>query len=174
MTPTPAADAATSGDGAEALAPETEQAPEASEPDATPAQCVDEQLALAYVARPQDSGAGQFFANLVFTNVSASDCSFDGWPGLVAEDADGAMLGGPALAEGGSSDLAVLAANGGVAIAPLHGGMPGAYGCPATTSTALRAFLSSDGAGPGVTVAQAIPVCSDRTSTLGLGPLIAG
>jgi hypothetical protein len=137
------------------------------------ARCVDEQLALAYVPRPQDSGAGSFIADLVFTNTSASECSFAGWPGLIAEDAAGAQLGGPALAEGSEWPTVVLAAHGGTAVATLRGGNPGAWGCPTATSATLRAFISSDGAGPGVAVAQQIPVCADRTSTLGLGSLRA-
>jgi hypothetical protein len=138
------------------------------------ARCADEQLTLAYRARPQDSGAGSFAADLVFTNVSATDCSFAGWPGLIAADAAGAQLGGPGLAEGITWETVVLTANGGAATAKLHGTNPGAFGCPAAMSTTLRAFISFDGAGPGVAVAQAIPVCSDHTSTLGVGALVAG
>lgn len=140
----------------------------------TAPRCVDEQLALGYHARPQDSGAGNWYADLVFTNVSATDCSFDGWPGLIAQNADGVRLGMPARAEGATSETVVLGADGGVATANLHGTNPGAYDCPATTSTTLRAFVTSDGTGPGVAVAQEIPVCSDRTVTLAVGSLVAG
>lgn len=136
--------------------------------------CIDSQLMLAYIPRPQDSGAGSFYGDLVFTNVAATDCSFDGWPGLIAQNSDSEQLGGPALAEGSSPTLVVLAANGGVGVARLHGTQPGAYNCPATTSTWLRAYISSDGADAGVSVPAVIPVCSDRTSTLGIGPLTAG
>ncbi|RXZ47261.1 DUF4232 domain-containing protein [Agromyces fucosus] len=143
----------------------------AQEAVAMPTHCIDEQLTLAYRARPQDSGAGSFMGDLVFTNISAADCSFDGWPGLIALSADGVRLGAPARASGGTSSLVVLTANGGVAVSELHGGQPGPYGCPATTSTMLRAYITSDGAGPGVAVVQSIPVCADGTSTLRIGPL---
>jgi uncharacterized protein DUF4232 len=118
-------------------------------------------------------GTGSFYGDLVFTNVATSDCSFDGWPGVIAQNADGVQLGGVARIEGLSSTPVVLAAKGGVAIAALHGSMPGAYDCVATTSTTLRAYLTHDGAGAGVSVAATIPVCSDRTATLGVGPLTA-
>jgi len=152
----------------EAPSPEAGPSPEA---DPAPAHCIDEQLTLAYQARPQDSGAGSFFGDLVFTNTSASDCSFRGWPGLIAQSADGVQLGATARASGTASSPVVLHANGGAAISQLQGGNPGAYGCPATTSTTLRAYITSDGAGPGVAVAQSIPVCADRSSTLRVGPL---
>ena len=152
--------------------PEVRQAPvPAPEAVAMPTHCIDEQLALAYRARPQDSGAGSFMGDLVFTNTSAADCSFDGWPGLIAQSADGVRLGAPARAFGATSSLVVLTAHGGMAVSELHGGQPGPYGCPATTSTTLRAYITSDGAGPGVAVAQSIPVCADGTSTLRIGPL---
>ena len=136
--------------------------------------CIDEQLTLGYNARPQDSGAGNWYADLVFTNVSANDCSFDGWPGLIVQDTDGAQLGTWARIEGATSETVVLGAGRGVATANLHGTNPGAYGCPSTTSATLRAFITPDGTGPGVAVAQEIAVCSDDTATLGIGPLVAG
>lgn len=135
--------------------------------------CIDEQLVLDYVARPQDSGAGSFYGDLVFTNISGSDCLVDGWPGVIAQNS-GVKVGAPARAEGASSAMVVLAAHGGVAIARLHGTQPGAHGCPATTSTHLRAFVTADGRGPGVYVTQSIPVCGDATATLGVGPFTAG
>lgn len=140
----------------------------------SPSRCVDQQLTLRYAARPQDSGAGNWYADLVFTNVSATDCSFDGWPGLIAQDAFGVQLGAPAHIEGETSEPVVLRGGGGVATANLHGTNPGAYGCPATISTTLRAYITTDGTGSGVVVTQTIPVCSDGTATLGVGPLVAG
>ncbi|MCP2365936.1 hypothetical protein BCL57_000078 [Agromyces flavus] len=155
-----------------AAEPPADRPPAAGDPAPIP-RCADEQLTLAYRARPQDSGAGSFWADLVFANVSASDCSFAGWPGLVALDASGGQLGGPARIEGDTWQTVVLHAHGGVAISRLHGTNPGAWGCPEATSTTLRATIGSDGAGPGVSVAQAIPVCADRTSTLAVGALVA-
>ncbi|MEJ3405784.1 DUF4232 domain-containing protein [Rathayibacter sp. YIM 133350] len=151
-------------------------APPSEAPDSAgaAAHCQDEQLSLGYQARPEDSGAGSFYGDLVFTNNSATDCSFDGWPGLIAENADGGRLGWPASAEGSASQPVVLAAKGGTAVARLHGTQPGAYGCPETTSAMLRAFITSDGAGPGIVVQQQLPVCGDTTATLAVGPLEAG
>ncbi|WP_172979698.1 DUF4232 domain-containing protein [Agromyces agglutinans] len=136
--------------------------------------CLDENLRGEYVARPHDSGAGQFFGDLVFSNLSPETCWLRGWPGLVAEDADGNRLGWPAGAEGTDWEYLELAPHGGRAVALLHGSQPGAYGCPETTSTRLRAFITSDGAGAGIPIDVALPVCADSTSTLGVGPLLAG
>lgn len=174
--PAPAGEAA--GDTVP-LAPADPPAPPTSAPNAPGTigsslpRCIDEQLVLAYFARPQDSGAGSFYGDLVFTNISGSDCSVDGWPGVIAQNS-GVKVGAPASREGASSATVVLAANGGVATARLHGTQPGAYDCPATASTHLRAFVTSDGGGPGVYVTQSIPVCGDSTATLGVGPFTAG
>jgi hypothetical protein len=174
--PAPAGDAA---DDAATISPAVPVAPPAPAPDATGTnaapmpRCIDEQLVLAYVARPQDSGAGSFYGDLVFTNISGSDCSVDGWPGVIAQSG-GVQLGAPARREGASSTMVVLAARGGVAIARLHGTQPGAYDCPATTSTHLRAHVTADGGGPGVYVTQSIAVCGDATATLGVGAFAAG
>ena len=136
--------------------------------------CIDEQLTLRYNSRPQDSGAGNWYADLVFTNISANDCSFDGWPGLIAENADGVQLGTQARIEGATSETVVLGAGGGIATANLHGTNPGAYDCLATTTATLRAFITPDATGPGVAVAQEIAVCADGTATLGIGSIVAG
>ena len=79
--------------------------------------CQDEQLTGTYTAKPQDSGAGQFYGDLTFTNISAVDCSFDGWPGLLAFGSDGAQLGGAASREGEASTPVLLMANGGSGVA---------------------------------------------------------
>ena len=166
--------------GTEALNPPLSQVVEppsgtpTDSPQVTAPHCIDEQLTLRYNSRPQDSGAGNWYADLVFTNVSANDCSFDGWPGLVAENADGVQLGTWARIEGATSATVVLGAGGGIATANLHGTNPGAYDCPATTSATLRAFITPDGTGPGVAVAQEIAVCADDTATLGIGSIVAG
>lgn len=134
------------------------------------AACQDEQLTGTYTARPQDSGAGQFYGDLTFTNVSAAACSFDGFPGLVAQDADGVQLG--AAADGEGAESAVTIEPTGAAVARLHGTQPGAYDCTEVQSTTLLARFTADGAGPGVPVPAAIPVCADDTRTLSVGSLV--
>ena len=148
--------------GTKALNPplgEVIEPPSGTPTDSTPVTapaCIDEQLTLSYMSRPQDSGAGSWYADLVFTNISANDCSFDGWPGLIAQDADGVRLGTQARVEGATSETVVLSGGGGIAMANLHGTNPGAYDCPATTSTTLRAFITPDGTGPGVMKARSV------------------
>ena len=50
---------------------------------------------------------------------------------------------------------------------------PAAWGCEAITADHLRAYVISDGAGPGVVGAAPIPVCADGSTVLEIGPLAA-
>lgn len=133
------------------------------------APCQDDQLTGTYTPRPQASGMSQFYGDLTFTNGSATPCSFDGFPGLVAQGADGAQLGAAADDEGAASTVTIEP--NGAAVARLHGTQPGAYDCPEVQSTTLLARFTADAAGPGVPVPAAIPVCSDDTRTLSVGSL---
>lgn len=137
-----------------------------------PALCEDAQLTMDYVERPDRSTDVTNAFDLVFTNTASQPCSFDGWPGLVAEDADGAMLTW-ALASGTTSALAVLPPNGGRAVAEGTADVPAAVGCAEATTDRLRAYISSDGAGGGIVDEVQLPVCIDGTWSLWLGPLVA-
>ncbi|MFF2275609.1 DUF4232 domain-containing protein [Agromyces sp. NPDC058126] len=137
-----------------------------------PVHCEDVQLTMDYVERPDRSTSATNAFDLVFTNTASQPCSFDGWPGLVAEDADGATLTW-ALASGNTSKRAVLPPNGGRAVAEGTAEVPAAIGCAEATSDHLRAYISSDGAGGGIVDDVQIPVCIDGTWTLSLGPLTA-
>ncbi|HEU0182259.1 MAG TPA: DUF4232 domain-containing protein [Agromyces mariniharenae] len=139
---------------------------------AGPDHCEDWNLAVDYRERPDRSTAEATAFDLVFTNVGSRPCSFDGWPGLVAEDADGATLTW-ALASGPTSTLAVLPPNGGQAVAEGTVAVPSAVGCAAATSDHLRAYISSDGAGGGIVDDAQVAVCTDGTWSLWLGPLVA-
>jgi hypothetical protein len=105
----------------------------------------------------------------VFTNVGAAACTLDGYPGLVAIDADGNVLGDrasqmttgqnqpvPLAAERGTADVEVLFTNAGV------------YGCAVVTAYGLRAYLP--GTGDGIFAAAAIPVCERNVSLFSVGP----
>ena len=46
-------------------------------------------------------------------------------------------------------------------------------GCEAMTADHLRAYVTSDGAGPGVVGTAQIPVCADGSTVLEIGPLTA-
>ncbi|WP_022888521.1 DUF4232 domain-containing protein [Agromyces italicus] len=137
-----------------------------------PVRCEDAQLSMDYVERPDRSTSGVDAFDLVFTNIASQPCSLDGWPGLVAEDADGATLTW-ALASGTTSKPAVLPPNGGRAVAEGTADVPAATGCAEATSDHLRAYISSDGAGGGIVDDVQLPVCTDGTWTLWLGPLTA-
>ena len=139
---------------------------------AGPDHCEDWNLTVDYRERADRSTPEATAFDLVFTNVGSQPCSFDGWPGLVAEDADGATLTW-ALASGSTSTLAVLPPNGGQAVAEGTAALPSVSGCAEATSDRLRAYISSDGAGGGIVDDARIPVCTDGTWTLWLGPLAA-
>lgn len=154
-----------SGETPVSVTPET---PAAVAPPAAPLEsprCLDEQLELAVEALPDESGAGQSGFNLRFRNVSRDACSLWGWPGVSAVDAGGALIGYPAQAIGGDGALVTMQPNG-VAISHVAVSAAGAHDCPAVTAFGLRAFVTSDGAGPGVTVEHEIVVCGGATSTM--------
>lgn len=137
-----------------------------------PDHCEDAQLTMDFRERPDLSTSEALGFDLVFTNAGSLPCSFDGWPGLIAEDADGGMLTW-ALASGSTSTMVVLPPNGGQAVAEGTAMLPSVSGCAAATSDHLRAYISSDGAGGGIVDDAQIPVCADGTWSLWLGPLMA-
>ncbi len=160
--PSPVVPALPAADGtpvAVPISPETPAVP------TEPVRCVDEQLELAVEALPDESGAGQSGFNLRFRNVSADVCTVWGWPGVSAVDADGALIGFPAQAVGGDGALVTLPPDV-IAISHVAVSAAGAHDCPAVTAFGLRAFVTSDGAGPGVTAEHEIVVCGDATSTM--------
>ena len=139
---------------------------------AGPDHCEDWNLTVDYRERPDRSTSEATAFDLVFTNVGSQPCSFDGWPGLVAEDAADATLTW-ALASGSTSTLVVLPPSGGRAVAEGTAAIPSVSGCAEATSDHLRAYISSDGAGGGIVDDARIPVCVDGTWSLWLGPLAA-
>lgn len=139
---------------------------------AGPDHCEDWELTMDYRERPDRSTSEALGFDLVFTNVGSQPCSFDGWPGLVAESAEGATLTW-ALASGSTSTLVVVPPNGGQAVAEGTAIRPSASGCAEQTTDRLRAYISSDGAGGGIVDDAQVSVCTDGTWSLWLGPLMA-
>lgn len=139
---------------------------------AGPDRCEDWALTMDYRERPDRSTAEALGFDLVFTNTGSQPCSFNGWPGLVAEGADGGTLTW-ALASGSTSTLVVLPPNGGQAVAEGTALRPSASGCAEATSDRLRGYISSDGAGGGIVDDAQVSVCADGTWSLWLGPLVA-
>lgn len=74
---------------------------------------------LAIVLRPGSPGAGQVYANLVFTNNGAAACVMSGYPGVSLLDASGNQIGQPATRNGGAV-ATVRLTPGGSASAVLH------------------------------------------------------
>ena len=105
---------------------------------AGPDHCEDWNLTVDYRERPDRSTSEATAFDLVFTNVGSQPCSFDGWPGLVAEDAADATLTW-ALASGSTSTLVVLPPSGGRAVAQGTAAIPSVSGCAEATSDHLRA-----------------------------------
>ena len=107
------------------------KAPQANKNDhawqAGPDRCEDWQLTMDYRDRPDRSTAEALGFDLVFTNAGSQPCSFNGWPGLVAEGADGETLTW-ALASGSTSTLVVLPPNGGQAVAEGTAVLPSVVG----------------------------------------------
>jgi hypothetical protein len=84
---------------------------------------------LAVVLRDGSPGAGQVYANLVFTNKGAAACTMSGYPGVSLLNASGAQIGQPAtrnggtvvsvrLTPGGSASSVLHTVNGGIAPGP--------------------------------------------------------
>jgi hypothetical protein len=82
-----------------------------------PNQCATSSLAI--VLRPGSPGAGQVYANLVFTNNGAASCTMSGYPGVSLLDASGNQIGQPASRNGGTV-ASVRLMPGGSASAVLH------------------------------------------------------
>ncbi|MCU1456216.1 MAG: hypothetical protein JWL73_308, partial [Actinomycetia bacterium] len=82
-----------------------------------PNQCATSSLAI--VLRPGSPGAGQVYANLVFTNNGATSCTMSGYPGVSLLDASANQIGQPATRKGGTV-APVRLTPGGSASAVLH------------------------------------------------------
>lgn len=72
---------------------ESSAASDPSDPDAPPGQCADDSIGTQVL--PTDSGAGNRYYQLVFTNLGTTDCELRGYPGLSVV-ADGTQLGAAA------------------------------------------------------------------------------
>lgn len=142
------------------------------EPEPLPAKCQDEQLTLEFISRPDLSVVGTSGFELVFTNATDTPCSIWGWPGLIVESADNTRIGSSWTVGDDMGEPFVLA-NGDAAVVLGSAPDPAAWGCEAMTADHLRAYVTSDGAGPGVVGAAQIPVCADGSTVLEIGPLTA-
>lgn len=127
--------------------------------------CVDEQLSLSYSPNPERSGMSKTGMTLTFANTSDSTCRVWGSPGLIAIDADGNMIGAPG--NGGPWDAEVVVLDPGESTA-LGGTITqaGVYTCDVVTAWGLSAAVTSDGAGPRITVEHPFEACNDPSITM--------
>lgn len=134
------------------------------------APCRFDVLDVSLLHRPHDSGAGSFYADIVFLNYSDVECTLRGYPAVAFVDDAGGTIGPPATQSGASSPALVLSP-GGTATARLHFTQAGAYGCEMATATGLRVRA------PGLQDATFLPyrvdTCADDTSTVTVSPVIA-
>ncbi|MFF7631541.1 DUF4232 domain-containing protein [Kitasatospora sp. NPDC008050] len=139
--------AATSGGGTSttggptATSPGTTTASLGSPGPAGPGGCTSSELTVAQ--SDPGVGAGQYYANLVFTNTSGHSCTLTGFPGVSYVAADGQQSGNPATRTGDSYRTVTLAPHG-TAKATLHdaNGMAG-YDpgqCQLTSVKGLRIY----------------------------------
>jgi hypothetical protein len=134
------------------------------------APCRFEVLDVSLLHRPHDSGAGSFYADVVFLNYSDVDCALRGFASVEFVDDAGGTLGAPAAQDGAPAPTLTLSA-GGTATARLHFTQTGAHDCPVATASGLRVQA------PGVDGATFLPyrvdTCADATSTVTVSALAA-
>ena len=101
-------------------------------------QCTSSQLALSLAQA--DSGAGQIYVPIVFTNTGSKPCELRGFPGVSLLDANDNQIGQPATRDGAEGSTVTLAPNG-TAEALLHtsNGIGGSATCT-PPAAALRVY----------------------------------
>jgi hypothetical protein len=82
------------------LAPDPVESEPAIEPDATPTnagpvECNGTNLGISIAAQPMASGAGQFYSEITFTNITTAACFVEGPPSIfnLADSATGEIVG---------------------------------------------------------------------------------
>ncbi|MBL1098770.1 DUF4232 domain-containing protein [Streptomyces coffeae] len=96
--------------------------------------------ALKLTVGRKDVGAGNVYLPLVLTNTSTSACTLTGFPGVSLLDADGALIGAPAVRRGPSHSTVSLPP-GGRASAVLHTLNEGVSDTPCwKPAAAIRAY----------------------------------
>ncbi|ROQ58588.1 uncharacterized protein DUF4232 [Rathayibacter sp. PhB152] len=140
----------------------SQQPAPAPAPEPSTVRCVGSDLSLEYRADPDASGAGSSAFDLIFTNTTDRTCTLAGIPGVYAAGADGSRLGAVASADGPNPAGLLALAPAAQADVRVAWHSPGAFGCPAATSTFLVAEVI-DAADAAVRAPAAIEVCTDST-----------
>ncbi len=132
--------------------------------------CLSSQLSVART--DPDTGAGQSYAKITFTNTAATSCTLAGYPGVSYVKAAGAQSGDPARRTGAGYHTVTLAAHGGHASAVMHdsnglGGYSPAQ-CDLTSVKGIRVYP------PGEKAAMYIPFATRHCAGTGIHPLTIG
>jgi hypothetical protein len=133
------------------------------------ATCDSDHVTLSLQSRPQDSGAGNFFWNLVATNSGSTPCGVEGYPTVSLVSADsGGTIGGPPEPESGERVIPtpVTLAPGASAYGLLHLTQAGAYGCPMVSVAQVAVTLPGWPAAKRVATPNPIDGCNDVTTVL--------
>lgn len=124
---------------------------------------------MSWVPDPYASGMGHGEFRLDFTNAGAVPCVLEGYPGLVAIDADGRELGDPGEPNTYLPADPVEVAPGGVVTVNVRFTRPGLYDCPVITAAGLRA--SMPGTGGQIVTDAPIEACAEHVGSLfSIGP----
>ncbi|MDH6132471.1 hypothetical protein P3T37_001856 [Kitasatospora sp. MAA4] len=158
-----------SGSSSSKPAPTTHPAQPVTQGGGTPA-CSSSQLTAALTN--SGVGAGQYYADLVFTNTSATTCTLTGYPGVSYVTANGVQSGNPAARSAGNPQTVVTLKPHGTATAQLHdsNGISG-YSpsqCDLSPADGLRVYP------PGQTAALFVPWKTQHCAGLSITPLNIG
>jgi hypothetical protein len=127
------------------------------------APCRFDVLDVSLLHRPHDSGAGSFYADVVFLNYSDVECTLQGYATVQFVDGAGGTIGAAAAHDGAAAPALELAP-GGTATTRLHFTQAGAYGCPVATASGLR--VRAPGLADAVFLPYRVDTCADDTNTL--------
>ncbi len=132
-------------------------------------ECNPNQLALSLQARPGDSGAGNFFWDLQFTNTSSAECSLKGYPAVSLVSANsGEAIGAVSENEPGRffPEAVVPLAPGASAYSLLHLTQAGAYGCTIVPVTEVAVTPPQWEASRRVATPGPIDGCDDHSTVI--------
>jgi hypothetical protein len=137
--------------------------------------CDPHQLEISVHSRPQDSGAGQFYWELQFSNASAVDCNLEGNPTIVQLDAAGGQVGAPAGVEYVDGSGTVPLPSGATAYSIIHFSQAGNYECPMVDVASIRVTIPHRDDSTAVTlpVPDAIQGCDSDQVTFNSGSITA-
>ena len=103
--------------------------------------CDPRQLDISVRSRPHDSGAGNFYWQLEYSNVSPVDCSLEGNPTIAQLDAGGEQVGALSGVEQVNGSGSVPLRSGATAYSIIHFSQAGNYGCAVLDVASIRVTI---------------------------------